>query len=135
MGLFVSGVILSKLRSYTIRTIQASVQWQRKSACNPVATAAVALKSLNDPTQLPRYGSPTSGAVFARMVSPENLKLSRFGTLTTQQRLAAATAILQNLGSIINVYAAATTQKRVFDSELVELMRYLLNDGSFSLYV
>jgi hypothetical protein len=36
--LFVFGVILCKLRSHTIRTVQASVQWQRKCACNPVAT-------------------------------------------------------------------------------------------------
>jgi hypothetical protein len=36
--LFVFGVILCKLRSHTIRTVQASVQWQRKSDCNLVAT-------------------------------------------------------------------------------------------------
>jgi hypothetical protein len=42
--LFVFGVILGKLRSHTIRTVQASVQWQRKSACNLVATAEQSIR-------------------------------------------------------------------------------------------
>jgi len=40
------------------------------------AQAALVLRSLaaSDATQLPRYGSPVSGAVFARIVSRDSLK-------------------------------------------------------------
>lgn len=79
-----------------------------------------------DATQLPRYGSPTSGAVFARIVSHDNFGLFGIGILNQQQSFTAASALLQGLGQITIVYASATTQEKVFDSELVELMRYVL---------
>lgn len=79
-----------------------------------------------DPTQLPRYGSPISGAVFARIVSQENFRLFGNGILDKQQSFTAASSLLQGLGQITLVYASATTQERVFDSELVELMRFVL---------
>jgi hypothetical protein len=43
--LFVFGVILGKLRLDRIRTVEASVQWQRKSAGNPVATAEQSVRA------------------------------------------------------------------------------------------
>jgi hypothetical protein len=92
------------------------------------AQALLVLKSLaaSDATQLPRYGSPASGPVFARIVSRDNLRLALTSALPEEQRLTAAAAIMQNLGQITVVYASATTSSQVFDSELVELMGYLL---------
>jgi hypothetical protein len=90
--------------------------------------AAKVLQSLAgaDTTQLPRYGSLMSGAVFARIVSHDNFMLFENAVLNKQQRFKAATAIMEGLGQITVVYASATTQERIFDSELIELMRYLL---------
>jgi hypothetical protein len=79
-----------------------------------------------DPTQLPRYGSLLSGAVFARIVSHDNFKLFDNTVLNQQQRFKAATAILEGLGQITVIYATATTQERIFDTEMIELMRYVL---------
>lgn len=80
-----------------------------------------------DTTQLPRHGSLISGAVFARIVSHDNFKLFENPVLNLQQRFKAATAILEGLGQITIVYASATTQERIFDSEMIELMRYVLD--------
>lgn len=79
-----------------------------------------------DTTQLPRYGSKISGTVFARIVSHDNFKLFDDIVLSQQQRFKAATSLLQGLGQITLVYASATTEERVFDSELIEMMRYVL---------
>jgi len=90
--------------------------------------AAKVLKAIAgvDATQLPRYGSPISGAVFARIVSRENFKLFGNDLLSHQQHFIASSGLLQGLGQILIVYATATTQERIFDSELIELMRYVL---------
>src|SRR5215467_13179378 len=60
------------------------------------AKAASVLKTLaaSDATQLPRYGSSTSGAVFAKIVSRDNLSLALTEALPTEQRLTAAAAIM-----------------------------------------
>ena len=79
----------------------------------------------SDPSTLPRYGSATSGVVFARIVALDNLSLFPEG-LTKQQRLALVVSIMENLGQITTLYVSVTTQTGVFDSELVELMRYTL---------
>ena len=78
-----------------------------------------------DPTTLPRYGSATSGVVFARIVALDNFSLFP-ATLTKQQRLMFAVSIMENLGQITILYSSVTTQAGVFDSELVELLRYTL---------
>lgn len=80
-----------------------------------------------DPTKLPRYGSPTSGALFERMVSADNLALLANGDLGGPQRLAAAVSLLQALqGLVSEVYGPAATPERTFDAEILELMRHSL---------
>lgn len=92
------------------------------------AQAATVLKSLatNDATQLPRYASPTSGAVFARIVSLDNLKLYRSKTLADPQRVTTAGTLLQNFSQMMVIYGSVSNPKHAFDSELVELFRYTL---------
>lgn len=90
-------------------------------------TASV-LKTLmeTDPTLLPRYKSPSSGAMFARIVSPENFGRFRNEAFSRQTRIAEASDILGGVSRILLVYNSATDQTRVFDSEEVELSRFLL---------
>lgn len=80
-----------------------------------------------DPTKLPRYGSPTSGAFFERIVSADNLTPLANGDVDARQRLAPAVSVLQAIqGLVMEVYGEAATPERTFDAEIVELMRYSL---------
>jgi hypothetical protein len=90
--------------------------------------AVSVLKSLatSDATQLPRYGSIVSGAVFARMVSRDSLKLAESELVSVESRLLATAEIFWRLKQIIVVYASATTPSQVFDAEVVELSSYIL---------
>jgi len=90
--------------------------------------AVSVLKSLSagDATQLPRYGSPVSGAVFARIVSRDSLKLAESELVPVESRLLATAEIFWRLNQIAVVYASATTTSQVFDSEVVELFSYIL---------
>lgn len=90
--------------------------------------AASVLKSIatSDATQLPRYGSPVSGAVFARIVSRDSLKLAESELVSVESRLLATAEIFGRLNQIAVVYASATTTSQVFDSEVVELFSYIL---------
>jgi hypothetical protein len=90
--------------------------------------AAAVLKTLmkTDPTLLPRYHSPASGAMFARIVSPENFARFRNETFPRQTRMTEASDMLSGVGQILIVYNSAMTETRLFDSEEVELFRYIL---------
>ena len=90
--------------------------------------AVSVLKSLatSDTTQLPRFGSPVSGAVFARIVSRDSLKLAESEIVPVESRLLATAEIFWRLNQIFVVYAKATTTSQVFDSEDVELLSYIL---------
>jgi len=112
-------------RSYVQKGLPAD---DREWSGDDYAQAASVLKALaaNDSTHLPRYGSAASGGVFARIVSPENLKLVEMETLPVHVRFAAAVSIMKNLNQIIIVYTSASTVSQMFDSELVELFRYTL---------
>jgi hypothetical protein len=93
--------------------------------------AATVLKTIaaTDVTQLPRYGSPKSGSVFARIVSLDNLLLSRGNLLDPQRRLEGASSIMVTISEITMMYLSATSTERVFDSELIELLRFALENG------
>lgn len=75
--------------------------------------AAVVLRDIaaQDVTQLPRYGSPTFGVVFARLVSLDNLSKSRNETVNLPARFNAALAILGSISQIIPIYSPATTKE------------------------
>lgn len=93
------------------------------------ATAAEVLKKVGaeDPTRLPRYASKTSGAVFRRLASDENLEIVRNQALTIGQRMPEALAMMSNLSQILLLYANATSSAQTFDAELVELTREILS--------
>lgn len=100
----------------------------RRWAADDYVQAAKVLKAIAgvDATQLPRYSSPTSSAVFGRIVSHENFKVFGSEELNLQQRFVATSGLLQGLGQILVVYGTASDREGLFDSELIELMRYVL---------
>lgn len=91
--------------------------------------AVVVLKKVAeaDVTTLPRVGSAKSGSTFERLVSPDNIALATTPGFTQQQHLAALVALLQGVSQVASVYVVASQQKGVFDSEMVDLSRYLLD--------
>ena len=89
-------------------------------------TAASVLEEINDPTTLPRYQSAVSGAMFARMVSSENYARIHLETISRQTRFYDASEMLRGLSRILLVYNTATNSRRLFDSEEVELFRFIL---------
>lgn len=90
------------------------------------ALAILRTIAAQDPTQLPRFGSPASGLMFARIVSPDNLSLYNDKTAALDLRLQERGAILTNLGLLIGLYASVSTAEKVFDAELIELTRLTL---------
>jgi hypothetical protein len=91
-------------------------------------TAAAVLEEIgnDDPTTLPRYQSAVSGAMFARMVSSENYARIHLETISRQTRFYDASEMLRGLSRILLVYNSATNSRRLFDSEEVELLRFIL---------
>jgi hypothetical protein len=104
--------------------------YDRDWAPQDYSDAARVMQSLaaSDVTQLPRYGSPRSGIVFARLVSSANIGFFLTDTTTTDQdRAMALLQVLQNVNRITTIYAgASTTRQQLLDSELIELMRFSL---------
>ena len=72
--------------------------------------------------RLPRYKSPNSGELFARIVANENLEMHRNGSLPLGGRLVDAMNYGQSLNTILKTYGAAFEKYAVGDSELVELL-------------
>lgn len=106
--------------------------YDRVWAGEDYAEAAAALKKIAEAklTHLPRVNSPRSGAVFARMVSPDNLALATPPSLDQEQHLLSLAALLQGAADVYGVYFTASQTGVVFDSELVDLGRYLLEGVS-----
>jgi hypothetical protein len=78
------------------------------------------------PTELPRDGSPQSGAVFARMVAKENLEPLRAPGLTPQQSLVLFGSLLQGARGLLLIYFQAN-KEGVFDKEIAELSGLILH--------
>ncbi len=74
-----------------------------------------------DATQLPRFQSATSGDVFARLVSHENLESYRNTGDPSPQRLADSLAHLQGLNTVLARYLAISTQRSGLSGEIIEL--------------
>jgi hypothetical protein len=94
--------------------------------------AEAALKKLGaeDSTTLPRYQSPASGAVFARIVSRENLRALRVGGQDLGQRMDATGNLIEKVSRVLLVYATASSGGTVLDAELIELIRFTLEISS-----
>ncbi|WP_166831012.1 hypothetical protein [Thalassoroseus pseudoceratinae] len=74
-----------------------------------------------DATQLPRYQSPKSGDVFARLVSTENLEFYRNSQVPMQQRMPASLAHTQGLNTVFWNYLSLSAQQSGLSGEIVEL--------------
>lgn len=80
----------------------------------------------SDPRGLPRFGSPQSGKVFARLTAPENFDPIADKTVALEQRYARYTGYAPFL-DIVRLYMKANDAKLgAFDSELLELYAQLL---------
>jgi hypothetical protein len=85
--------------------------------------AARVLNSLGEanPRQLPRSGSPISGAVFARLISTESLPQFKNKSTPVRERIESSLDLTRAIKEINRVYAVAEQQLPVFGSELAEL--------------
>jgi hypothetical protein len=90
--------------------------------------AATLLKGLAeaDYTELPRLRSPTSGALFARLVAAENIQMAASPLLSDQVALGSLAELMQGAGQVLSVYVDASQHGAVLDSELVSLTYFLL---------
>ncbi|MFO1522251.1 MAG: hypothetical protein U1G05_09480 [Kiritimatiellia bacterium] len=101
----------------------------RPWAGDDYARAAAVLKLLaaSDITQLPRVHSVASSNVFSRFVAQENIALAITPSITSQQHIPALLALTQGVSQLAGVYASASQGSQVFDAELVDFLRYLLD--------
>jgi len=86
--------------------------------------AAGVLKALADraPQQLPRFGSKKSDAMFARIVSRENLTFFRSRSFPLAARFPPAIEYIESFNGILKSYLFAKAAGKIADDELVELM-------------
>ena len=89
-----------------------------------LATAAEALARLaeSEPGHLPRFESPRSGEVFARLTTAENLKISADESLPLGVRFPQAIAHLKATSELLKVYLGSYLKKATGTGEMVELM-------------
>ena len=90
-------------------------------------TAAAALDSImqTDVTQLPRFDSATSGALFKRFINDDNLAPWLDKSTPVDQRMVKLSQI-GGISPLLMVYVKASTSAHNFDTELVEIASYML---------
>ncbi len=90
--------------------------------------AADLLESLaqKDPRLLPRQGSTTSGAVFARIVTVSNIEPTTTIRADVGQEIQFVLGMLPPLNRIMLVYVSASNPDATFDRELSELVGMML---------
>ncbi len=86
--------------------------------------AATVLESMEEKSRgrLPRFQSPNSGEVFARLVADDNLDLYRNTSAPLPQRFPDAIEFMQSSNQVLKLYLAARNRQEVGDSELVEFL-------------
>ena len=90
------------------------------------ANTALASFTQEKAAQLPRYKSPRSGEVFARLTSIESLPSFRDPDVPVQTRVRQARDYFYGFKEILEKYSIAFLDQRVRDAELVELWGALL---------
>ena len=90
--------------------------------------AEVALQKIakDDPTQLPRFASPQSGAVFDRMISSQNLPPVVDRKSEIGGRISSMEPLLNDGVQVFLVYIKASTPTGSFDAEGLELGGFLV---------
>lgn len=85
------------------------------------AVSALTAIAQKDPSQLPRYQSPRSGEVFARLAADENLTIYRDRSLAIEERLPDALTYLQAGNEVFALFLGAFDKDSVGDNEVVDL--------------
>jgi hypothetical protein len=80
----------------------------------------------SDPSALPRFHSPRSGAYFDRFISPENIAPLKNQKLSINTRMALGLDLFEGPKQLAVVYMNAAKPGAVFDEELAELLGYQL---------
>jgi hypothetical protein len=89
-----------------------------------MTTAAARLDALasKNPEQLPRFGSPSSGRTFARLIAPENLDFFANKSLPLDARFGQALEYFQSFNGVMKLYLAAFVNgNKVDGGDLIEL--------------
>lgn len=95
---------------------------QRWGAAEMAQAAEVLTRiSQADAGQLPRYQSPQSGALFARLTADENLAPYRDTSKPINDRMGAAIEMMQATNQVLKLYVAALYSQNVGDREIIEL--------------
>lgn len=76
---------------------------------------------LADPAQLPRFESARSGAIFARLIDPQNYAVLDAPGLGAEERMAHATGILSAFRTLAYIYLHAISEGVDLDREMAEL--------------
>ena len=82
--------------------------------------------SKRDSGQLPRFGSPKSGTVFARMTNKENLELFRNPTVPLEARLPLALQFMQAANGVNAAYLLGLVRQTTGDDEMTEITGLML---------
>jgi hypothetical protein len=90
------------------------------------ASKVLAEIAKRDASQLPRFGSPKSGKVFARITSDENLDQIRAKSLPGPVRLGFGLQFLQAATSISKSYTTGLLQQKTGGDETAELVSWNL---------
>lgn len=95
------------------------------------AAATKALKELGagDPTRLPRAGSPSSGALFARIAAADNVP-DAAGDDATATRIFALVSYLQSVMALRGLYQRPAGARDTFEPEEVALTGLMLRVGT-----
>jgi hypothetical protein len=91
-----------------------------------MAYSEILTRSQRDPGQLPRYQSPRSGAIFARMTAVENLEPFKDKSKPLDTRIPQGLEYYKTLPNLVRIYAGAHEKGAVGDSEIIELTGHML---------
>jgi hypothetical protein len=104
---------------------------EKRWSSSDLARAAKVLSDVaaRDAAQLPRYGSPQSGNVFARMTSEQNLEQLQNKLFPVPVRIGFALQFLHSATTLSKLYASAALQKKTDSEESAELLGFTLRTG------
>lgn len=86
------------------------------------AAKVLAEIAVDDPARLPRYNSPKSGKVFARMTSDDNLEQLRTSKIPAALRLPSGLQFMQASSSFGKSYATGLLKRKTGGDEAAELV-------------
>lgn len=104
---------------------------EKRWSSSEVARATKVLSDVaaRDAAQLPRYDSPQSGRVFARMTSEQNLEQLRNKLFPVPVRIGFALQFLHSATTLSKLYASAALQQKTGSEETAELLGFTLRTG------